>query len=161
MADFNPTRGDQSDWLTPPELIQALGTFDLDPCSPIVRRWDTARKHLTILDDGLATEWEGRVWLNPPYGRQTFRWLEKMRLHNNGIALTFARTDTKTFHDYIFPFATSMLFIRSRINFYNLSGSKTDRGNAPSLLIAYGAKNDEILRNSNIDGRYIFLNYPH
>ena len=41
------------EWLTPPEIIKALGPFDLDPCSPITRPWDTALKHYSILDMGL------------------------------------------------------------------------------------------------------------
>ena len=33
------------EWLTPPYIIEALGRFDLDPCSPINRPWDTATIH--------------------------------------------------------------------------------------------------------------------
>ena len=41
----------KEDWLTPPEILAALGEFDLDPCSPIPRPWDTARKHYTVADN--------------------------------------------------------------------------------------------------------------
>lgn len=47
--------------------IRALGPFDLDPCSPVGRPWDTAAQHHTIHDNGLLKPWSGRVWLNPPY----------------------------------------------------------------------------------------------
>ena len=42
--------GDRSkdEWLTPPEIIQALGHFDLDPCSPIDRPWPTAKVRQTV-----------------------------------------------------------------------------------------------------------------
>lgn len=30
----------KDEWLTPPQIIKALGGFDLDPCSPINRPWD-------------------------------------------------------------------------------------------------------------------------
>ena len=40
--------GLKDEWLTPPEIINSLGTFDLDPCSPINRPWKTAKKHYTI-----------------------------------------------------------------------------------------------------------------
>jgi hypothetical protein len=50
----------KQDWLTPPEIIKALGEFDLDPCSPVDRPWDTAKKHYTILDNGLRQEWGGQ-----------------------------------------------------------------------------------------------------
>jgi len=32
----------KDEWLTPPDIIKALGPFDLDPCAPIVRPWPTA-----------------------------------------------------------------------------------------------------------------------
>ena len=91
----------KDEWLTPPEIIKSLGEFDLDPCSPINRPWDTAKKHFNINDMGLMQNWEGRVWMNPPYGSETGNWLGKLRLHGNGIALVFARTDTTYFQEYV------------------------------------------------------------
>ncbi len=32
--NFNTNIDNKEEWLTPPEIIQALGTFDLDPCAP-------------------------------------------------------------------------------------------------------------------------------
>ena len=64
------TKTGKDEWLTPPPILQALGEFDLDPCSPINRPWDTANNHLTINDNGLSQTWGGistRVWCNPPY----------------------------------------------------------------------------------------------
>lgn len=58
----------KDEWLTPPEIIKALGQFDLDPCAPVVRPWDTAERHYSIKDNGLMLPWSGRVWCNPPYG---------------------------------------------------------------------------------------------
>jgi hypothetical protein len=71
-------------WLTPPYILDALGPFDLDPCSPVGRPWDTAAKHYTIEDDGLAQEWAGRVWLNPPYGPKMGLWLDRLAKHSGG-----------------------------------------------------------------------------
>ncbi|MDR0672754.1 MAG: phage N-6-adenine-methyltransferase [Zoogloeaceae bacterium] len=53
------------DWLTPPEILDALGEFDLDPCASEFQPWRTAKKQFTIRDNGLTREWEGRVWCNP------------------------------------------------------------------------------------------------
>jgi hypothetical protein len=93
MGGHQSARMIKDEWLTPPEIIHSLGEFDLDPCSPIDRPWDTAKNHYNILDDGLSKEWNGRVWLNPPYGKEASKWLEKLSIHNNGIALIFARTE--------------------------------------------------------------------
>lgn len=40
--------GGHDEWLTPPEILRALGAFDLDPCAPVVRPWETAAKHYTV-----------------------------------------------------------------------------------------------------------------
>ncbi len=71
----------KDEWLTPPEIITSLGSFDLDPCSPIARPWPTAKTHFTIQDDGLSQKWDGRVWMNPPYGENTFVWMRRLADH--------------------------------------------------------------------------------
>jgi hypothetical protein len=145
-------------WLTPPEIISDLGPFDLDPCAPTVRPWDTAKIHLTSEDNGLLTPWFGFVWCNPPYGLEASRWLELMAIHNNGIALIFARTETKMFQKYVWRSATSLLFIYDRIHFYNCKGERAKANSgAPSVLIAYGIEADLRLKRSTIRGKYIKL----
>jgi hypothetical protein len=146
------------EWLTPPNIILDLGPFDLDPCAPIVRPWETARKHFTKNDDGLMHKWAGLVWCNPPYGDQTKTWLDRMALHNNGIALIFARTETDMFFKSVWEKATSLLFIRGRLYFCYVDGTvaKANSG-APSVLIAYGKEADIRLRRSKIKGKYITL----
>lgn len=84
----------KDEWLTPPEIVHALGDFDLDPCAPVRRPWSTATHHYTVLDNGLTKPWFSRVWMNPPYGRETGIWLNKLAVHGDGIALVFARTET-------------------------------------------------------------------
>jgi hypothetical protein len=66
--------GNSVTWLTPPEIVQALGPFDLDPCAPWYMPWRTAPLMLTEFEDGLSYPWKGNVWLNPPYGPQTGAW---------------------------------------------------------------------------------------
>jgi hypothetical protein len=69
-------------WLTPPFILDALGPFDLDPCAAVAQPWATAKRMLTVEDDGLAHEWDGRVWLNPPYGLVAARWLDRLARHH-------------------------------------------------------------------------------
>ena len=80
-------------WLTPLEVVRSLGRFDLDPCG--YPGWATAEHLICLPDDGLAAQWAGRVWLNPPYGRQTWEWLAKLAAHGQGTALVFARSETE------------------------------------------------------------------
>lgn len=146
------------EWLTPPEIIKALGTFDTDPCSPINRPWPTATTHYTVIDDGLRQEWLGRVWLNPPYSKEAEKWLKKLADHGNGIALIFARTETAAFFREVWNRAHAVLFIEGRIYFHDVTGRRADaNAGAPSVLIAYDQINSETLQQSGIKGKFIKL----
>ena len=147
----------KDEWLTPPEIIRSLGTFDLDPCSPVNRIWNTAKHHYTVYDNGLMQNWFGRVWCNPPYGKYTEDFLQKAAMHKNCTALTFARTDTNMFFRCVWNKATAILFIKGRLKFYHATGEQGGTAGAPSVLIAYDQNNAEILKNSNIKGRFIWL----
>lgn len=148
----------KDEWLTPPEILKKLGSFDLDPCAPVNRPWDTAEKHFTINDNGLSKEWVGRVWCNPPYGKFTGQWLNKLSEHGNGIALIFARTETKLFFDYVWYNADAILFIEGRLYFHHVCGQRAKANSgAPSVLIAYGVENVQRLENSGIPGKFLKL----
>lgn len=145
----------KEDWLTPPEIVRALGPFDLDPCSPVGRPWDTATTHYTVLDNGLAKPWAGRVWLNPPYGDKTAAWMERLAKHGNGIALIFARTETGTFFPWVWDHADALLFVRGRLSFYTKEGRRGGTAGAPSVLIAYGSENARRLASAGIPGAFV------
>lgn len=152
-------KGASNEWLTPPGMIRALGQFDLDPCSPVNRPWDTARKHFTIVDDGMSQRWEGRVWLNPPYGPETGKWLERLSEHDGGgVALVFARTETRPFQQFVWGRADGLLFIAGRLHFHYPSGQKAaSNSGGPSVLVAYGSENVQALRDSGIPGALVEL----
>lgn len=151
------TTGNET-WLTPRWVLDELGHFDLDPCSPMTRPWDAADIHYTIEDDGLLMPWDDhRVWLNPPYGRKMRIWMEKMGLHGNGIALVFNRTETKAFQDVIYPSCYSLLHVRGRIRFCDINGNPASSGVAPSVLISYSEKDADILDSCDIDGRHFLM----
>ncbi len=147
----------KEDWLTPPEIIRACGDFDLDPCAPIKRPWDMAKKHYTLADNGLLKPWEGRVWMNPPYGNETARWMERLAKHGNGIALIFVRTETATYFPWVWEYATAILFLRGRLSFYTLEGKRGGPAGAPSCLIAYGQNNVTALEKCGLRGKLVRL----
>lgn len=129
-------------WLTPPHIIDALGPFDLDPCAAINQPWKTAEQHYTIEDNGLLKPWHGRVWLNPPYGRETGTWLARLAVHGDGIALIFARTETAMFFEYVWGMASALLFLEGRLHFHRIDGRRAAaNAGAPSVLVAYGRQN--------------------
>jgi hypothetical protein len=144
-------------WLTPPHILKALGEFDLDPCSSLNRPWDTAKHHYTIEDDGLAQEWFGRVWCNPPYGPGMAPFLKKMVEHGNGIVLIFARTETKAFFDYVWKHADAILFLKGRLKFHTSNGKLAGTAGSPSILVAYGEENVKALKNCGLLGKLVYL----
>lgn len=145
-------------WLTPKHITDALGEFDLDPCAaPSPRPWDIAKKHydITAEEDGLILPWNGRVWCNPPYGPHAEDWLKLMAQHNQGIALIFARTETKAWQKQVWPKASGILFLAGRIRFCRPDGTPGDSAAAPSALVAYGGKDSDILRSCVLPGAFV------
>ncbi|MFY1855201.1 DNA N-6-adenine-methyltransferase [Achromobacter xylosoxidans] len=139
------------EWLTPPGIIAALGVFDLDPCSPKVRPWGTARQHFTVADNGLLQPWAGRVWCNPPFGREAVKWLRRMVEHGNGVALIPARTETAMFYECVWGAADAVLFIEGRPHFHYVDGTRAPfNSGAPICLVAYGLSNVVALERSGL-----------
>lgn len=148
--------GANDEWLTPLSIIRSLGPFDLDPCAPVNRPWPTAAHQFTIDDDGLFQPWFGRVWLNPPYSSAS-PWLERLADHGDGIALIFARTETRWFFAHVWQRASAVFFFKRRIAFCSLDGSVGNAARAPSCLVAYSDGNLRRIRKSGIDGKLILL----
>lgn len=156
-----PVRGETDSWITPKEIIDSFpNRFDLDPCQATPQPWPCACNAFTIEDDGLSKDWSPyqRVWMNPPYGRRTSAWLEKLSRHGSGIALIFARTETKMFVEHVWRKASALLFLHGRLTFYRPDGKKgTSNSGGPSVLIAYGDLMATELRRATIEGTYIDL----
>lgn len=129
------------EWYTPAWVFDALGlTFDLDPASPhdAETAVPAARKY-TRFDDGLAKAWQGCVWLNPPYGRDTPFWVRRMIDHGNGILLVFSRTAASWFQEAMSA-ADATLFLSGRIDFVpgKENAHKRSRCGAGTALLAFG-----------------------
>lgn len=153
----------KDEWLTPPGIIAALGgheSFDLDPCAPINRPWPMAREHYTIADNGLLKPWHGRVWFNPPYGGPAIvgPWMRRMAAHGVGTTLIFARTETDLFFETVWKRATAILFLKGRLYFHHVDGTKAAaNAGAPSVLVAYGENDARVLRECGIAGHLVEL----
>lgn len=159
MAFYQIDKRDTTDvWLTPPSLIDSLGEFDLDPCCPNNLPWKTAKSFYSLENgqNGLELPWNGRIWLNPPYSNWV-PFLKKLKEHNNGIALIFARVETKGFFDHVWAGAHSIFFLKRRVKFVKSDLSKGGSSTAPSVLIAYGKNNTFAIENSKLEGKLILL----
>jgi phage N-6-adenine-methyltransferase len=130
------------EWETPINLFNQINTefnFDLDVCANSLNA--KCIKYFTKEIDGLEQDWIGTCWMNPPYGRNINKWIEKAYLESTKhkqttvVCLLPARTDTKVWHQFIFPYA-EVRFIKGRINF--VGGKHT--APFPSALVIFGKK---------------------
>ena len=65
-------------WATPQAFFDKYNDiykFDLDVCA--THENAKCEKYFTEEQDGLAQEWTGVCWMNPPYGREIIHWMRK------------------------------------------------------------------------------------
>lgn len=146
-------------YVTPKELFEPLGPFDLDPCTPPIMPWDTAAIRFTEVEDGLKQDWFGDVWLNPPWGSGNIDpWLEKMAAYNRGMVLQPARTETGYFQEWVWNRARGLYFLFYRPHFYNIHGVRYKANcGCPVVYASYGKDADERIRLFKERGRYVPL----
>lgn len=112
------------EWETPQELYDLLDRdfrFDMDAAAT---RENT--KAPVCPRDGLLQQWFGRVYLNPPYGREIGKWmlrvLEERWVTELIVALLPSRTDTRWWHEVVMK-ADRIYFIKGRLKFSNHKNS--------------------------------------
>ena len=87
LFGMEQTQTTSDDYYTPKWIFDALGLhFDLDVASPPHPTNVPCDRYYTQADDGLASPWYGRVWMNPPFSNPT-PWVQKWLQHGCGIAL--------------------------------------------------------------------------
>ena len=114
-------------WATPQEVYGALNNefhFNYDPCP------------LHSLEDRLNTEWGTCVFMNPPYGREITKWLNKAYQESMKgktiVCLLPSRTDTRWWHDYVMK-AKEIRFLRGRLKF----GGSKNSAPFPSCVVIF------------------------
>jgi phage N-6-adenine-methyltransferase len=122
-------------WRTPQATFAGLHdefVFTVDGCATD----DNALlpNYWTERDEPLLRSWESeRVFINPPYGRQIARWMEKAwteAAHALVVALVPARTDTEWWHRYVMK-AAEIRFLRGRLSFQGVEKRNPASHNAP------------------------------
>lgn len=147
---------DKNYWETPQALFDKLNEkyhFTLDAAASEDNH--KCDKYFTEKDDSLKQNWGGEtVFCNPPYGnKETGEWTKKCYEESRKpgttvVLLIPARTDRKSFHQYIYnkP-GVSIEFLEGRLAF-EICGEplKSDNGNImkapfPSMIVEF--KNTE------------------
>lgn len=128
-AHVGQSTGEQ-EWYTPAPFIEAarvvLGDIDLDPAShddanAVVK----AGQIFTADDSGLEQQWDGRVWMNPPYAQPLIaRFCEKLAASVRANTVTAAivlvnnATETQWFRS-VADVAAAICFPAGRIRFWS------------------------------------------
>ena len=149
----NPTdvlTGD-NEWYTPRDVIdrarRALGgVIDLDPASnEWAQEWIGAERHFSAGDDGLAHEWSGRIWMNPPYGKGMIGAFVNKLLDSpavtSAVVITGPYFDTR-YGQRLMREANAVCFVSGRLKFVKRDG---ERDSPPFAQIFHGVRVDKTL----------------
>jgi len=125
------------EWETPQEFYDRLDKefhFNLDPCATPQNA--KAPRFFTKRDNGLAQEWRGSVFMNPPYGREIGKWVKKAyeeaQKGATVVCLLPARTDTRWWHEYCMR-ASEIRLVRGRLRF----GGSKNSAPFPSAVVIF------------------------
>ena len=144
------------DWATPQAVFAALDAefrFNLDASADA--RNAKCPRFFTAADDGLAQQWQGTVWLNPPYGRHgggISAWMEKAResalAGATVVCLVPARTDTRWWPESAMR-AAEVRLVRGRLCF----GAGNNPAPFPSAIVVFRPGDDGPPRFSAVSAR--------
>lgn len=132
--------GKSNEWYTPEYIFDALECrFDLDVAAPIDRTYCCVPANDFITSNSLNSDWEGFVWMNPPFGGRNAKtpWLDKIHKHGKGIALTPDRTSAPWWQKASRE-CDAMLFVNGKIKFRLPGGSYGKQPGNGTTLFAYG-----------------------
>jgi phage N-6-adenine-methyltransferase len=128
MGDMKVHFSSETDmWATPNDFYEKLNAvfrFETDVCA----NSENAKcdRFFTPEQDGLAQEWRGVCWMNPPYGRRIGAWIQKAHesAKKNGatvVCLLPARVDTRWWHEHCAK--GEVYFVKGRLKFGNAKNS--------------------------------------
>ena len=128
------------EWSTPDDFFAELNEtfhFDLDACaSP---RNAKCARYFTREQDALQQRWQGKVWMNPPYGREIAAFMrkayEESLLGATVVCLVPSRTDTQWWHRY--AMRGQIIYLRGRLRF---GGAETSAPFPSAIVIFWGGR---------------------
>ena len=145
-----------NEWYTPKEYIEAarlvMGTIDTDPASSeIANKTVKATRYHTAEEDGLSWDWDGNVWMNPPYSQPLIgEFCDKLLtdfnigMVVNAIVLVNNATDTKWGQSLISS-AAAVCFPKGRIRFVDPEGKPSGAPLQGQMIVYFGSKTKEFV----------------
>ncbi len=156
-----------NEWYTPPEYIEAaravMGNIDTDPASSdIANETVQADTHYTADDDGLAHDWRGRVWMNPPYAQplindfcQKFAMDYRQGFITKACVLVNNATDTKWYQSLL-EHAGAVCFVFRRIRFIDEQGNPSGAPLQGQTVLYFGDNTDLFTSEFSQFGRVLY-----
>jgi phage N-6-adenine-methyltransferase len=131
MRKMNPARlsSQECNWHTPRDLFAQLSEefkFEVDVCADDENH--LCPEYWTVHTNGLMKTWAPRTcWMNPPYGGDIMRWMQKGYEESQKgatvVCLVPARVDTEWFQKLCMEAGAEIRFIRGRLKFGNAKAS--------------------------------------
>ena len=127
------------DYYTPKWIFDAMKIeFDLDvACPPEGPLHTPCRAYYTQADDGLASPWNGRVFMNPPFSNTT-PWIRKFTAHANGIAVV--QVSKALWFDQLWNDCDGIVILPARLKYVDPTGGNGSISIASSI-VAFGVEN--------------------
>lgn len=140
----------KSDWNTPTKyvdaVLQVFDKIDLDPCSNKESIVPARTKYILPENNGLKETWDfPRIYVNPPYGKQSnktsiYNWLEKCFFANQDgsevIALIPVATNTSHWKEFIFK-ADAICFLYDTRLIFRINGNENNKGAPMACAMIY------------------------
>lgn len=150
-----------AEWRTPQDLFDRCnarwGPFNLDAAATEANALcpfhcvatcnhdhsdDTPHYRYGCDGNGLEGVWRGRVWMNPPYGREIGNWVKRaydcvdLGFAERVVCLLPARTDTRWWQDYVTR-ASEVHFLKGRVKFLDAQGKQQQSAPFPSAIVVF------------------------
>lgn len=159
-----------NEWYTPPEYIEAarkvMGRIDTDPASCELANKTVRAKHFFgIEQDGLAQEWTGNVWMNPPYGQPYIsdfaqKFVDKFQNGEFDQACVLVNNATETgWFKSLAESCSAVAFIKGRIKYFTPDGTQSGSPLQGQAILYFG-KNPQKFANVFCEFGYVFVGKP-
>jgi phage N-6-adenine-methyltransferase len=158
------TKQETDEWSSPRELVEplddAVGGFDLDPCSG-AEQSPFADETYTEADDGLSQPWHGTVWVNPPYSEMaewTPKAIEEHQRDDVDAIYYLCKGDSSTdWWQEAIDEASVVVAIDHRLNF----GDGSNSAPFPSHIFVFGPAKREVLQELDQHGAVLSQLHPN
>lgn len=147
-----------NEWYTPSPFIEAarevLGDIDLDPASNYFANKVVRAKHFyTPEQDGLSQKWWGKVFLNPPYGKEQGgsnqgKWSTKLieEYENGNVSEALLLVNAATGNSWFAPlWGYHICFVSKRIAFYNQE-TKAGQPTHSNVVVYLGSNTEKFIK---------------